>query len=467
MDRANPKAAEALRRLPSIDTLLRAPNFASVPRVVAVREARRFLDEYRRDVLQGQVDGSNVDSAFSAGGSAELALLQRCEAAQVRHHRRVINATGIVLHTGIGRAPLSPAARKAVTDAAGYSIVEIDPESGDRNQREACVVSLLRDILGVDGALVVNNNAAMVALVLRALANDKEVIISRGEQVEIGGGFRMPDVMSQAGCHMVEVGATNRCYVKDYEHAITEHTAMLLKIHTSNFRIVGFHEAPTLEDLVDLGKRTGLPTFEDLGSGLIIDDDVLGLEHEARVTASVRAGVPLVSFSGDKLLGGPQCGMLVGDKELCARVRAHPLYRAMRCDKLVLAALEATLRVYRDGNPLRDIPTLDAISRPAEQLEHAAKDLAGRLSEHGGEVVRSESFVGSGANPARPIPSFAVALRGGARTAAALRRGTDLAVIARIVDDRVLLDLRTLVHEDMEEVVAVVKRRLSPNGTGA
>jgi L-seryl-tRNA(Ser) seleniumtransferase len=239
---------------------------------------------------------------------------------------------------------------------------------------------------------------------------------------------------------------------------------MLVKIHTSNFRIVGFTSAPSLEELVDLGRRSGLPVFEDLGSGLLVDDEVPGLEHEPRVRASLAAGVPLVCFSGDKLLGGPQCGILVGDRELCARVRAHPLYRALRCDKLVLSALEATLRIYRDGDPLTEIPTLASITRPAAELERAAGVLEGKLEGLGAQVVSSESFVGSGANPARPIPSFAIALPGGAGTAAALRRGAERAVIARIADDRVLLDLRTLVHEDLREVAAIVRRRLAQNG---
>ena len=274
-----------------------------------------MLDEVRDSVLEGRVDPAEIEKMFAAGGPVESELVTRCEASQVRHHRRVINATGIVLHTGIGRAPLSRAACEAVVDAARYSIVEIDPETGERNQREECVARLLCDILDVPGALVVNNNAAMCNLLLTALAADQQVILSRGEIVEIGGGFRMNDVMAAAGCHLVEVGATNRTHLRDYENAVTEHTGMLLKVHTSNFRVVGFHGVPSLEELVDLGRRTDIMVCEDLGSGLLIDGEIAGLEHEARVPHSLQAGADLVCFSGDKLLGGPQCGILVGDLE--------------------------------------------------------------------------------------------------------------------------------------------------------
>ncbi len=458
MDRTNPDRSKALRGIPSVDAFLRSESYSGQPRPLVVREARRFLDDLRTAVLRGDLDAVTVLERVEAG---PLTVLEQCLAARRRHHSRVINATGIVLHTGIGRAPLAASARRAVEAAAGYSIVEVDPRSGARNQREEAVAGLLADLCGAEGALVVNNNAAMVNLVLQALGDGGEVVVSRGELVEIGGGFRMPDVMAAAGSQMVEVGATNRTHLSDYETAITDATTMLLKVHPSNYRILGFHSMPTLRDLVELGKRRDVLVFEDLGSGLLVREPLVGLETEPCVQDSVEAGVPLTCFSGDKLLGGPQCGILVGDRELVARVRAHPLYRAFRCDKLTLAGLEATLQIYRDGDPMTEIPTIHAISRPVQELEAAATSLAAKLSPWKATVVSSESYAGSGANPAKPMPSFAVAIPGGDALADRLRNAGEVAVFARIDEDHVLLDLRTLILEDPDEVADLLIAALS------
>ncbi len=456
-----PSPGEAVRKIPSLDAFVRRPEFAAVPRPVLLRVARAVLDATRERALRGEVDASAIEAAV-AGGSLVREVLARCESEMALHHRRVVNATGIVLHTGIGRAPLAAAAIAALTQAARYSIVEVDPSTGERNEREVAVAALLRDLLGVSGALAVNNNAAAVNLMLRALTLGREVVVSRGEQVEIGGGFRMPDVMRQAGCHMVEVGATNRTHLHDFANAINPQTAMLLKIHPSNFRIVGFTGMPTLTELVQLGrKHTGVIVAEDLGSGLLWRPPIAGLESEPRVHDSVATGADLVLFSGDKLLGGPQCGLLVGNQDVVARCRAHPLYRAFRCDKLTLAALEATLRIYRDGNPLEEIPTLRALSASADELRARAGDLLGRLGGLGGEVVPTESFAGSGANPTRPLPSFAVALPGAAPTCDRLRAGVGVAVFARVDQNRTLLDLRSLVGEDLDEVAQLVRGKLA------
>lgn len=458
MDRANGVQVQALRAIPALDALVRRLTASAVPRALLVREARAHLDELRERVLAGSFASAELENACSAP-VLDAAILARCASAARTHHRRVINATGIVLHTGIGRAPLSRAAVDAIRDAAGAAIVEVDPATGERNQREEAIARLVCDLVGTTGALVVNNNAAMTVLVLAALARGKDVVVSRGELVEIGGGFRMPDVMAEAGCRLVEVGTTNRTRLADYERAVGTETAMLLKVHPSNFRMQGFTEAAALTDVATFARKASVFACEDLGSGLLVDLAIAGLGDEPRVRASVASGAHLVWFSGDKLLGGPQCGILVGERELVARVRAHPLYRALRCDKLTLAALEATLRIYRDGDPCAEIPTLRMICETQERLEARAHELQQKLGR--GHVVPSESFAGSGANPARPLASFAVALAGANPLLDALRLRAPLPVFARIVADQVLLDLRTLVLEDLDEVAACVRAALA------
>lgn len=461
MDTRTRNAGEALRKIPSLDAFLRRDGLAEVPRPLLARTGRAFLDEVRGRVRDGELSAGDVTALFD-GDAAEREVLARCARAGSLHHRRVFNATGIVLHTGIGRAPLAEAAREAMAQAAGYSIVELDPDSGERNQREVAVSQLMVDITGAGGAIVVNNNAAAVTLALAALARGREAVVSRGQLVEIGGGFRMPDVMAQAGCHMVEVGTTNRTHLADFERAIGEQTSVLLLVHPSNFRVLGFTGMPSRAELVQLARQHDLAVIDDLGSGLMVPAGVPGLEAEPRVLEAVEDGTHLVCFSGDKLLGGPQAGILVGDREVVAKVRRHPLYRALRCDKITLAGLEATLRIYRDGDPIREIPTLRAIAASPEHLRAQAERLQSALGELAARIAPSESFAGSGANPARALPSFAVAMKGGDGMAAALRKpGDEPAVFARIEKDEVLLDLRTLDLEDLDEVARVVRARLA------
>ena len=461
-----PDPSKALRCIPSLDAFLSRDNLKGMPRAVAYRESREYIDEVREQVLSGRLGETDVAELF-ATLKAEEAVMQRCERAQARHHARVINATGIVLHTGIGRAPMPSAAVEAIAQAAGYAIVEVDPATGQRNQREEKISELLASILGVEAGLAVNNNAAATTLVLAAMAGGKEVVTSRGELVEIGGGFRVPDVMRQAGCRMVEVGSTNRTHLRDFAAAITDETAMLLKVHTSNYRLVGFHGTPDLSELVGLARQRGVLAVEDLGSGLLCESPVAGLVEEPRVADSVATGADLICFSGDKLLGGPQSGLIVGTKTAVAQVRAHPLYRAFRCDKLTLAALEATLSIYRDGDPLSEIPTLRALSRSVEQLRERADALCKVLVGSGSKilakakVVESESFAGSGANPAHPIPSVAIALPGGERVCDALRSGAGVSVFARIEAGDVLLDLRSLDSEDLDFVASEIIEKLN------
>ena len=460
MDRTNNRRAAALRCIPSLDALTRRQSLAGTPRRVLLKASRTFLEQVRRKVLDGEMEEDKVTSLFGSG-AADAQVLDCCVQSQRSRHRRIINATGVVLHTGLGRAPLAESARDALIEAAGYAIVEVDPATGARDQRELRVAELLCDVTGATGALAVNNNAAMVTLALIAVAYGREVVVSRGELVEIGGGFRMPAVMEQAGCKLVEVGTTNRTHLCDFADALSEETGCLLKVHPSNFRMLGFTAMPTLQELAELAHSHHLPILDDLGSGLLVDDPVPGLEEEPRVRDSLEAGVDLVCFSGDKLMGGPQSGILVGEREMVARIRAHPLYRALRCDKLTLAALEATLRIYRDGDPLEEIPTLRLLSCPVDLLRQRAEDLAHQLEAHGCRVVASESFAGSGANPASPLPSHALALPGGERLCAALRsdrHGTP--VFSRIVKDEVWLDMRTLFLEDSASLGELLRIKL-------
>ena len=456
MPRTDSDRSAALRQLPPVDQILRLDALAGWPRPVLARVARAFVDEVRAAVLSGALTADAV-AARCAPAALAAALATRCAAASRRRHERVVNATGVVLHTGIGRAPLPAAAVQAVVEAAGYAIVEVDPVTGQRDQRELGVAALLQAITGAGGALVVNNNAAATTLMLAALTAGREVVISRGELVEIGGGFRVPDVMRRAGCTMVEVGATNKTHVRDYREATTEATVAYLKVHPSNFRIEGFAGTPSVAELVELAGPRQLLVLDDLGSGLFWREPLPGLADEPRVADSLAAGAQVTCVSGDKLMGGPQCGILLGQAELIAKCRAHPLYRALRCDKLTLAALEATLRIYHDGEPLRDVPTLRMLAALPAELRARSEDLARRLAGLGATVVPSDSFAGSGANPARPLPSFSVALPGGDAQCDALRACRPLAVFARVAEGRVLLDARTLLLEDLAAVAAAVQ----------
>ncbi len=452
--------SSALRLLPSVDHLLRNDDLQSLSRPVLIRVVRSLVEELREGALDGSIDAAAIKRRCSAEALVAT-IRERCEAAARRRHECVYNATGIVLHTGIGRAPLPSAAVAAMVSASGYAIVEVDPSSGQRDQREVAVSELLQDLTGAVGALAVNNNAAAVTLMLAALTADTEVVISRGELVEIGGGFRIPDVMRRAGCTMVEVGATNKTHLYDFEAATTEATSAYLKVHPSNYRIEGFAGTPSVEELHKIASERNLLVLDDLGSGLLWNDPLPGLVDEPRVADSLEQGADVTCFSGDKLLGGPQAGILVGSAELIARCRAHPLYRAMRCDKLTLAALEATLLLYRDGDPLAGVPTLRMLSVSPEDLENRAGALAMLLRDLGGEVVASESFAGSGANPAKPLASFATAIPGGDAQCDQLRAARPVSVFARVTDGRVLLDARTLLLEDLDAVALAVRQALA------
>jgi L-seryl-tRNA(Ser) seleniumtransferase len=419
-----------LRDLPSVDELARSSDDP-----LAVEAARRVIDRAREEIRAGNDPGD-------LGARLEVELV----GARRPHLRRVLNATGVIVHTNLGRAPLPAAALERVHEVArGYSNLEFDLDRGARGSRQDHAVDILRRLTGAESALVVNNNAGAVLLALAALA---EVVVSRGELIEIGDGFRIPDVLARSGARLIEVGTTNRTRADDYERAIGPDTAVLLRVHQSNFRVVGFAERPEASQLAELADRHGLPLVDDLGSGALVP-----LPDEPSVRDALFAGADLVCFSGDKLLGGPQAGIVVGREELVRKLRRHPLQRALRADKLTLAALEGTLMLYLDPQrALREVPALRMVAEPAEDV-HAR---AGRLAElTGGTVEETVARVGGGALPLAELPSFACALEEG--IAEPLRQG-EPPVVGVLRDGRLLLDCRALADQELDEVAAAVTR---------
>ena len=425
-----------LRDLPSVDRLLADDALAAAPRHLAVAAARGGLERARGLIRAGDDPG-------------DVAALARDELERLRAFslRRVVNATGVIVHTNLGRAPLASSALERVQEVgAGYSNLELDLPAGARGSRQDHVSPALARLTGAEAALVVNNNAAAVLLALAALAEGREVVVSRGELVEIGDGFRIPDVLARSGARMVEVGTTNRTSVADYERAIGPGTAALLRVHQSNFRIVGFASQPSVAELADVAKRAGLPLVDDLGSGSLLD-----VGDEPTAASSLAAGADLACFSGDKLLGGPQAGIVVGSVELVERLRRHPLQRALRADKLTLAALEGTLAVFGDPERARrEVPVLRMLDEPLETVHARAERLAGLV---GGEVEQTVARVGGGALPLAELPSVACAIE--EMLAAPLRVG-EPAVVGIVRDGRLLLDARTIAAADVDEVARAV-----------
>jgi L-seryl-tRNA(Ser) seleniumtransferase len=445
---------DARRRLPSVDAVVRAAGHVDVSRDRFVRAVRDVLSEAR-------AAGTALDEA-AAADAARSRLRERDR----RSLRRVLNATGVVLQTNLGRAPLAPAALAAIADAAGAVSVEYDLDVGRRGERHGHASRLLAELAGAEDGVVANNNAAAVLLALAALASRKEVIVARGELVEIGGGFRIPDVLRRSGAKLVEVGTTNRTYVRDYAAAITERTGAILRVHASNFKLTGFVARPEDRSLGSLAHERGITFIHDLGSGTFIDTSRYGLAREETVTEAIAAGADVVTFSGDKLLGGPQAGLAVGRATAIAALRAHPLMRAVRPDKLTLAALVATLELYRDGRAEDELPVWRMISATAAALTKRARALAARLASGGidAEVVETESTIGGGSLPEETQPSRAVAIgaRHGRPSAVATRlRAADPPVIARIVEDRAALDLRSVAPEDDEMLAQAVTAALA------
>ena len=416
--------------------------FGAAATVAALRAGAEGL---RRAIAAG----SGPADAEAAAAGIEAAARDALAATARGSLRPVINATGVVIHTNLGRAPIAAAAiERAAAIAGGYSNLEYDMVTGTRGSRTVHAESLVTTLTGAEAAIVVNNNAAATLLILTGLANGREVVISRGEAVEIGGGFRVPDVMRQSGATLREVGTTNRTRVNDYTATVTAGTAMFLRVHPSNFRIEGFTERPALADLVQAGRAVGVPVVEDIGSGCLVE----GLAGETSVQASIAAGVDLVCFSGDKLLGGPQCGIIAGRRALVDRLRAHPLMRALRIDKLTFAVLEATLAEYVAGRAAETVPVQRMLQVTAEAIEARAMALGERLAGHGWRIglTSGASAVGGGSAPGVTLPTVLLAMARDGESAAATEawlRTLDPPVIARIEDDRVVLDLRTVPPE--------------------
>ena len=451
------------RHLPSVDKLLSDSKIKQLeefyPRALIVDLLRQRLEQERQSIAQGHTCPSIDEIAES--------VFSQVHALANSSLRPVINATGVILHTNLGRAPLSQEAMAAMNQVAtGYCNLEFELDSGLRGSRDTHTEQLLCQLTGAEAALVVNNNASAVLLALTALAKKKEVIVSRGQAVEIGGGFRIPEVMRQSGAKLVEVGTTNCTYAQDYEQAITPRTAALLRVHSSNFKVVGFTQSVTIEELVALGKRYNLPVFDDLGSGCLLDTTRFGLDSEPMVQQSIVRGVDLALFSGDKLLGGPQAGIIVGKKQLMNKLRKHPLARAVRIDKIRLAGLIATLIHYLKDEVEEKIPVWRMISTPVGEIERRAKMWAQTLGELA-QVVDGESMVGGGSLPGSTLPTRLVAISGqvkGRNIAQALSqrlRYQEPPVVGRISENLLLLDPRTVLPEEDEAVLQSLRSAIA------
>jgi len=459
---------DMVRSLPAVDRLLSEPSLGDLagkmPRYIVVRAARETLDEFRARILSGESPASDdLSPGRMAARARELALhLSRPSL------RSAINATGVVLHTGLGRAALPEAAREALNAvASGHSNLETDLETGSRGSRHVHFAKLLADLSGAEAGFAVNNNAAAVVLALNTLADDREAIVSRGQLIEIGGSFRLPDIMARAGAHLVEVGTTNRTRISDYEAAISDQTALILRVHTSNFRIVGFTEEVPIGHLVELGRRHGIPVMDDLGSGSLVDMTQFGLRSEPLVQESVRAGADVVTFSGDKLLGGPQAGLIVGRREVVDAMAANPLARALRIGKLTVAALESTLRLYTDPDTVStSIPALRFIARSVKDISRAAGRLKRAIARRAGgklqaEVIDGVSEIGGGSLPGEHLPTKLVAISSAAMDPMDLAQAFRMAeppVFGRVGDGRFLLDLRTVRDDEIPAIVRAAQQ---------
>lgn len=450
------------RALPSVDQLLADPEITAASTFADEHRgtvARRVLADLRLEITDG-LRPTSVEVKERV--LAELNGLERERLAPV------INGTGVIIHTNLGRAPVSRATSAAMAAAAGHNVaVEIDPCTGLRGGRMSEISALMRLLTGAESTLIVNNNAAAILLVLSCVATGREVIISRGEAVEIGGGFRIPDVLRQSGATLVEVGTTNRTYVRDYAGAISDQTACLLKVHPSNFAIAGFTHSTSVAELAALGSERSIPVIEDLGSGALIDSGRYGLAAEPTIGESIRSGAAVVTASGDKLLGGPQAGVIAGSKEWIDRIAAHPLARAVRADKVCLAGIAATLRHYARDEAEREIPVWRMIAAPLSTLEERASSLVTRLRslEIAASHLPTEATVGGGALPGQMLPSVGIAIDsapavGIDRAATQLRTGRP-GVMPRVVDGQLVVDLRTVLPEDDDALVEAIDTAFS------
>jgi L-seryl-tRNA(Ser) seleniumtransferase len=467
-DNMSPARQALLRKLPGVDHLLNLAvadtAFADIPKTVLTSAVRRVLARYRNAILAD-------DPAIMETGIMDGALLseidQATRAAMALNLARTINATGVVVHTNLGRSLLAQSAMDHILSISGrYSNLEYNLETGKRGSRYSLVEDLICEISGAEAAMVVNNNAAAVLLSLDTIARNREVIVSRGELVEIGGSFRIPDVMAKSGAILKEVGATNRTHPADYQRAITPETGLLLKVHASNFGMVGFTASVSLTDLVALGEKYGLPVMEDLGSGTFVDFSRYGLTKEPTVQESVAAGVDIVTFSGDKLLGGPQAGIIVGSKPIIDKIKQNPLTRALRIDKMTLAGLESTLRLYRDEKTaVTVIPTLRMLTCPMADIAARAENLKTMIDAMENSRVSATlhdlpSRVGGGALPLLELPSRGVGIVINGMSAAMMEnrlRHQRPPIIGRIIDDRYLMDMRTVQADELPEILFAIQ----------
>jgi L-seryl-tRNA(Ser) seleniumtransferase len=470
-DRATKMQSERsarLREIPSVDELLARARLLALAekagRGLVTRSARAVLAGVREDLKRELPGGDSAGVPFDVA-SIETRIVEHVEHLLAPSLVRVINATGVILHTNLGRAPLAPAvAGEIAATATRYTNLEYDIESGERGKRDVHTAALLAQLVGAESAIVVNNNAAAVFLVLNTLAKGAEVIVSRGELIEIGDGFRIPDIMSESGAVLHEVGTTNRTRIRDYERAFNERTRLLLRVHPSNFRITGFTERPTLDELTALGRRKQVPVYEDLGSGCLADLSASAIE-EPMARTSCDAGVDIVSFSGDKLLGGPQAGIIAGKREFVERIRRNPLFRALRVDKLTIAALEVTLQAYLRG-ALDEIPALRMIRLSAEEIARRASKLMDELRASLAENVKIEtrpgfSVIGGGSTPDQQLPTRLISISSPRYSTASLEERlrkpeSGPPVIARIEENRVTLDLRTVFPDEDANLTAAL-----------
>ena len=454
-----------LRHVPSVDQLLRTDvarrlrESIGLKRVTAI--ARSVTTEIRSSIRQNPTENGHSSQTLLDEAVRRMEETARREGET--GIKKVINATGVLLHTNLGRAPLSSAARAAVEEAAGQCNLEYDVATGTRGKRGARVESLLKDLTGAEDALVVNNCAAAALLILTVLAGDGETIVSRGELVEIGGDFRVPDVMASSGTQMVEVGTTNRTHLEDYRIAINLNTRLIMRVHPSNYRIVGFASSPHLSELAALAHENDLLLYEDAGSGLLTDLKPYGVVDEPTVSDIVASGADVISFSGDKLLGSAQAGLIVGKRAIVERLRKHPLYRALRSDKLRLAALEATLTAYQRDKAFEEVPVLQMLSLTPAEIEQRATGLIEQLgaTDLSLSIESGESAIGGGAAPTSKISSVLIAVTHPSKSVAELEqqlRNSSPAVVARISEDKVLSDLRTVSTDDFPALIAALKR---------
>lgn len=454
---------ELLRKLPKIDELLKLQSVNKLieenSRTIVLESLREAIEFYRNGILKGNVDSLNTEQVLDFA-------VHTLESKNKMHLERVINATGTVIHTNLGRSLLGKKAiENVITVAGSYNNLEYDIESGKRGSRYSHIEEIIKKVTGAEAAMVVNNNAAAIMLVLDTLAKEKEVIVSRGELVEIGGSFRIPEVMKFSGAKLVEIGTTNRTHLYDYENNIRENTGVLLKVHTSNFKVLGFTEGVSLEQLVELGEKHEIPVVEDIGSGVLIDFGKYGFTYEPTVQDSIKKGIDVVTFSGDKMLGGPQAGIIVGKKKYIDRMKKNQLTRALRVDKMTLAALEGTLKYYIDEKEAIDnIPSLNMILMPKEEVKKKCillkRKLQSKTNDFKFYIDKGESMVGGGSMPTEKIETYVVKVTSEKFSPEDMERKLRLGetpLIARVYNDELVLDGRTLFKEDFDEIVQCFK----------